>query len=275
LSWWGKLVGGAFGFMLGGPLGAVLGAALGHKFDKGLEGLPDDAGEWGGAERERVQTAFFTATFSVMGRVSKADGRITPQEIRVAEAVMSQMSLSPEMRQTAVRLFNEGKADDFPLDEVLEQFRRECLRRQTLIQMFMEILLQAAYADGDLHAAEESLLLHICERLNISEFTFRRLEQMIRAERRYAGAGAGAGQGRQRTAQPARINLADAYAMLNVSADADDKAVKRAYRRLMSQHHPDKLVSKGLPEQMMKLAAQKTDEIRKSYERIKEARGMR
>ena len=273
MSWWGKLVGGAFGFMLGGPLGALLGAVLGHKFDKGLEGLPDDVEQWDGADRERVQTVFFTATFSVMGNLAKADGRVSASEIRVAEAIMSQMSLSPEMRQTAIQLFNEGKSDTFPLDEVLEQFRRECQRRQTLIQMFLEILLQAAYADGEMHAAEELLLLQICNRLNISEFTFRRLEQMIRAERHYTGAESE--RGKQGAVRPGRIALEDAHAILNISEDASDQEVKRAYRRMTSQHHPDKLVAKGLPEEMMKVATQKTDEIRKAYERIKEARGMR
>ena len=271
MSWWGKLVGGAFGFMLGGPLGALLGAALGHKFDKGLDGLPDDELGWDEGDRERVQTAFFTATFSVMGRVSKADGRISKHEIRLAEQVMSQMSLSGEMRQTAINLFNEGKLASFPLDEVLEQFRRECHRRRSLIQMFIEIQLQAAYADGQMDAAEEALLLHICDRLSVSEFVFRRLEQMIRAERQYAGAGAGG----RRQAQPDQHTVKDDYAILNLSADATDKEVKQSYRRLMNQHHPDKLVAKGLPEEMMKLAAKKTDEIRKAYERIKVARGMR
>ena len=274
LSWWGKLVGGAFGFMLGGPLGALLGAALGHRFDKGLEDLPDDALAWEAGDRERVQTAFFTATFSVMGRVAKADGQVSQYEIRLAEQVMTQMSLSTEMRQTAIHLFNEGKADGFPLDEVLEQFRRECHRRQNLIQMFVEIQLQAAYADGQMDAAEEALLLHICDRLNVSEFIYRRLEQMIRAERHYAGAGPETGRGRQ-PRQPQQLTAKDAYAILNVSERATDKEVKQSYRRLMSQHHPDKLVAKGLPEEMMKLAAQKTDEIRKAYERIKQVRGMR
>jgi DnaJ like chaperone protein len=60
--------------------------------------------------------------------------------------------------------------------------------------------------------------------------------------------------------------------LLGVPPQADDAEVKRAYRRLMSQHHPDKLVSKGLPEEMMKLAAQKTHEIRQAYEMITEAR---
>jgi DnaJ like chaperone protein len=274
LSWWGKLVGGAFGFMLGGPLGALLGAVLGHRFDKGLDSLPDDVLGWESGDRERIQTAFFTTTFSVLGRVAKADGRVSRSEIRLAEQVMDQMSLSGEMRQTAIRLFHEGKHDDFPLDEVLEQFRRECHRRQNLIQMFVEIQLQAAFADGEMNAAEEALLLHICERLNISEFVFRRLVQMIRAEHRYAGTGPGGERARQ-PRSPERLAVKDAYAILNVSAEATDKEVKQSYRRLMSQHHPDKLVAKGLPEEMMKLAARKTDEIRKAYERIKEVRGMR
>ncbi|MBW9264732.1 MAG: co-chaperone DjlA [Candidatus Thiodiazotropha sp. (ex. Lucinisca nassula)] len=270
MSWWGKLVGGAFGFMLGGPLGAVLGAALGHRFDKGLQGLPDEQISWGPGDQERVQTAFFTATFSVMGHLAKADGRVSPDEIKLAEALMAQMSLSSEMRKTAIRLFNEGKAEGFPLDEVVEQFRLECHRRQTLIQMFLEIQIQAAYADNRMDRAEEALLLHICSLLNVSEFTFRRLERMIRAQSHYAGTG----RGDRAPSRTQGLSVKDAYDILNITPEATDKEVKRAYRRLISQHHPDKLVSKGLPEEMMKMAAQKTDEIKKAYERVKQARGM-
>ncbi|MCU7803366.1 MAG: co-chaperone DjlA [Candidatus Thiodiazotropha sp. (ex Lucinoma annulata)] len=270
MSWWGKLVGGAFGYMLGGPLGAVLGAALGHRFDKGLQGLPEGQVSWGPGAQERVQTAFFTATFSVMGHLAKADGRVSPDEIKLAEALMAQMSLSSEKRKTAIHLFNEGKSDDFPLDEVVKQFRLECHRRQTLIQMFLEIQIQAAYADGQMDKAEESLLLHICGLLNVAEFTFRRLERMVRAQTHYAGGG----RGDRAPSRTQGLSLEDAYAILNISSNASDKEVKRAYRRLISQHHPDKLVSKGLPEEMMKMAAQKTDEIKKAYERVKEARRM-
>ncbi len=269
MSWWGKLVGGAFGFMVGGPLGALLGAALGHNFDKGLSGLPDD--ELGPGDQQRVQMAFFTATFSVMGAVAKADGRVSQEEIRLAEAVMREMGLNDEMVATAKRLFGEGKEESFPLDEVLQQFRQECHRRSTLIQMFIEIQLQAAYADGSLHPAESDLLKHICKMLGVSEFVFRQIEQRIKAERHYAGGtgragGAGGSQG---------MSLQDAYAILNVDAKTDDRAVKKAYRRLISQHHPDKLVAKGLPEEMMKVASQKTHEIKQAYEKIKQHRGMK
>ncbi len=269
MAWWGKLLGGAFGFMLGGPLGAVLGAALGHGFDKGL-GAVADAETLDPGERERVQTAFFAATFSVLGHLSKADGRVTPEEIGLAQTVMQEMDLSPDMRRTAIHLFNQGKAADFPLDDVLDQFRSECHRRQTLIRIFLEVQLQGAYADGKLDPAEERLLAYMADRLGFSRAAFVALERMIRAEREFAGA-AGAGQ-RPKATVP---SLDDAYALLGVSADDSDAVVKKAYRRLLSQHHPDKLVSKGLPEEMMKLAAHKTHEIKQAYERVKEARGMR
>jgi DnaJ like chaperone protein len=265
VNWWGKLVGGAFGFMLGGPLGALLGAALGHNFDKGIKALPSAEGFEAG-DRERVQTAFFTATFAVMGRVAKADGRVSPEEIRMAEAVMAEMSLAPDMRATAIELFGQGKSPGFDLEAVLAQFRRECHGRSTLIGMFIEIQLQAAYADGRLDPAEDALLQLICGRLGVSEFEYRRLERMVRAE-------LGLGGRRQTGARRDSVDsLQAAYAVLGVSTQADDAAVKRAYRRLLSQHHPDKLVSKGLPDEMMKVASQKTHEIRQAYERIRESR---
>ncbi len=260
MSWWGKVIGGAFGFMLGGPLGAVLGAAFGHQFDKGLDGVDREALAPG--DTERVQVAFFTATFSVMGHMAKADGQVTRDEIALAQAVMARMELTPPMRQAAIRLFDQGKQAGFPLDDVLDQFRREAHRRRNLLRMFLEIQLQAALADGTLHAAERRVLERVCERLGLARAERDALEAAFRAERHH-----------QRTRPTQPPVLADAYAILGVDERAGDAEVKRAYRRLLSQHHPDKLVAKGLPEEMMKLATQKTHEIRQAYEAVREARG--
>ncbi|MCG6934369.1 MAG: TerB family tellurite resistance protein, partial [Proteobacteria bacterium] len=117
MSWWGKVIGGTFGFMLGGPLGALFGAAVGHQFDKGLErGAISDV--FGTGDQERVQAAFFTALFSVMGHVAKADGRVSPDEIAMARSIMQQMALDQEQTRVAIDLFNQGKRDDFDLDAV-------------------------------------------------------------------------------------------------------------------------------------------------------------
>lgn len=270
MGWWGKAVGGAFGFLMGGPLGALAGAAFGHQFDTGYE--RNQRATYRAEnfnERERTQTAFFTTTFSVLGRLAKADGQVTPDEIRMASAVMDQMRLNPELKRAAQRLFNEGKRADFPLDEVLDQFRRECHSRHRLLRMFLEIQFEAAYADGLLHPAERNLLLHISERLGFSRREFDDLERVAKVGRQFRG-----GAFRGTRADASDLAIQDAYTLLQVDAKATDDDVKRAYRRMMSQHHPDKLVSKGLPEEMIRLATEKTQEIKAAYERIRSERGI-
>lgn len=270
MSWWGKLLGGTFGFMLGGPLGAMLGAAFGHQFDKGLEGFSAalEQGMGGSAaDNERVQSAFFSATFSVMGYLAKVDGHVTADEISMARNLMARMALTPDLQQVAINLFNAGKQPDFNLDAVLEQFRRECQRRRSLVQMFMEIQLSAAYADGQLHPTEQQVLQHIATHLGFSRLEFLALQARVRAAHEFAGAHRAASRAAQRD------TLGEAYGVLGLTPAARDDEVKKAYRRLMNQHHPDKLVSKGLPEEMIRLATQKTQEIKAAYERIREARG--
>ncbi len=262
MSWLGKVIGGAFGFLMGGPLGAILGASVGHQFDEGLQNIDDGEGLNPG-DQHRVQMAFFTATFSVMGHISKADGRVTPDEINLAKRVMDELALSGDMRKTAINLFEQGKAPHFPLEDVLDQFRRECHRRSHLISMFLELQIQAAYADGKLDTAEESVLFIICEQLGISRFEYERIKIQFQAQQRFYG---------RNQQQQASNRLDDAYAVLGVTKSATDAEVKKAYRRLMSQHHPDKLVAKGLPEEMMTIAKEKTQKIRKAYEVIKESR---
>jgi DnaJ like chaperone protein len=257
MAWWGTLLGGTLGYMFGGPLGALLGAALGRNFDQGLKatGRP---GVFGAGEQQRVQAAFFTATFSVMGHIAKADGKVTPDEISSTESIMARMQLDAQQRKAAIGLFNAGKQADFQLHAVLAQFRQECHRRRNLVQMFLEIQIATAMADGHVHASEKRALFTIGEQLGFDRAA---IEQLLR----FAGSSAAMDSG--------RASLSTAYKVLGVDRDASDAEVKKAYRRLMNQHHPDKLISKGLPEEMMKLATEKTQEIKSAYEQIKKSRG--
>ena len=260
------LLGGTFGFLIGGPIGAVLGAALGRSFGRAvgrLEGVErlEAGGGPGSASRERAQLAFFTATFGVMGQVAKADGHVSPDEIRLANRVMDELGLDAEQRDAARAVFNEGKSSRFPLDDVLGQLRAECGRATNLLRMFLEIQVQAAWADGGVHPEERRLLLRVAARLGFPEATYLEIERMV-------GAGAEAGR---RTGP----SLEDAYATLGVSPDAPDAEVKRAYRRLMSRHHPDKLASKGLPEEMMRAATERTQQIKAAWDRVQAARADR
>ncbi len=267
MSWWGKVLGGTFGFMMGGPLGAMLGAAFGHQFDRGIEGAAYALG--GGADHEQVQTAFFTALFSVMGHLAKADGRVSEDEINMARQVMRDMQLNEQQRKLAIDLFSQGKQDNFPLDDVLRQFRQICSRRRILLQMYLEILVMSAFADGVLHKDEHQLLRHIAESIGFSQHDFERVIGMMEGRQGFNQRGTGAGMHGQVSAD----RLQEAYKMLAVAKSASDDEVKRAYRRLMNQHHPDKLVARGMPEEMLKLATEKTQEIKAAYELIVKSRG--
>ena len=259
MSWWGKSVGGTFGFMMGGPLGAVLGAALGNYFDGGLEGIALDDSLGIGA-KERVQSAFFTTTFSVMGYIAKSDGKVTREEIDLAEQVMQRMNLTSEQRVLAINLFNEGKKETFPLDDVLAQFKREVFRRRNLVQMFLEILISTALADGSLHGDEERTLQHIAAQLNWQSEEFVHLLRMVSGQAQFGDIRADSKK------------LDAAYELLGVLESVTDQELKKSYRRLMNQHHPDKLVAKGLPEEMVDIATQKTQDIKAAYELIKKHR---
>ncbi len=262
MNWWGKILGGTFGMMIGGPIGALLGAALGHNFDKGISQIDSSSGF---GRRERSQTLFYTATFSVMGHVCKADGQVTEDEIALAKQIMQQMDMDAEQRKAAIELFNEGKKASFPLNDVVKQLRMEIGFQPNLLRMFIEVQIMAAYADGIMDPAERRILLSICQILKISQHEFDHLCAMI------GGMGGGSSQAGRQDGSP---SLKQAYAVLDIEESASDSEIKKAYRRLLSQHHPDKLVAKGLPEEMMKVATDRTHEIRKAYEVIKKARNL-
>ena len=261
MSWLGTMVGGAFGFMVGGPLGAVLGASFGHQFDKGA-GTVKLNNNFNFAEQQRVQTAFFNATFSVMGHIAKASGRVTPEEIAFANRVMAEMAVTGLLRSSAINLFQQGKQSSFPLHETLATFYQTCQQHPDLFRKFVDIQLQAAMADGILGGEEEAILWAICGQLKISRFEYERMKIRLQAQQRFY---------QQATAPKPAFSLREAYNVLGLKPNASSEEIKLAYRRLMSKHHPDKLAAQGLSDEQMRLAKEKTQKISKAYEMIQKA----
>lgn len=257
LKWQGKLIGALIGLLVGrGIVGAIIGAFIGHLFDV------ERAQRRGGTQA--VQEIFFRITFQLMGHVAKADGRVSEQEIQAARAMMTQFRLvEPDVRR-AIEFFTIGKAKTFPLNQALREFATACAGRADLRLMFIQIQLQTALLGGGLNPASRALLAHVCTSLGVTQMQFAQMESTLRMQ-----AGFSQGSGNSST------SLSEAYQVLGVASTASNAEVTQAYRRLMSQNHPDKLVAKGLPESMMKAAEEKTRSIRAAYEAISAARGMK
>lgn len=265
----GKLIGGILGFFAAGIFGLVVGVVIGHFFDKSFgQALGYDFG----ADRARLQRLFFETTFSIMGHIAKSDGRVSEQEIEQAEVIMQRLGLTAEHRQEAIRLFKQGAQPDFQLEPVISEFINRGGRQHNLPILLLEFLFTIALADGQLHPAEQDILSKVANYLGIGSRQFEQLMAMLQAQQQfYGGQYQYQGQGRAHTSSPGE-DLANAYKALGVSEADSDRDIKKAYRKLMSQHHPDKLIAQGVPEDMIKLATEKSQEIQAAYDLIKRSR---
>lgn len=250
------LIGGVLGLLFGGIGGAVLGAMAGGALSHALLNVLFASG------LHAVRAQFLDSTFAVMGAVCKADGRVTDDEIRVAEQFFSRLSMSEEQRTSAMNAFNRGKADGFDLDAELARLRTVARQNQPLLQLFLQVQLSAIAADGVVHDDEHTMLVRIARGLGLSDADVDRLEAMLRGSSGARAGGAASG-----------VRIDDAYATLGVKPDASDAEIKKAYRRLMSKHHPDKLAGRGMPESMRPVAEERTRDISRAYDAIKERRG--
>ncbi|MCB1827064.1 MAG: co-chaperone DjlA [Coxiellaceae bacterium] len=271
MLWNGKIIGVVIGAIFGGPLGAGIGLAIGHLFDIGA--LNKILKHFGFArfanQAGNVQQIFFDSTFTIMGHLAKSDGRVSENEILAAKNIMSQLNLNSAMRKEAIELFNKGKQANFDINDALNELKHACWNRPSLLRTFIEIQLQMAFADGQrLSPQKHAAFQHICAQLGIHGFNFSHFQNRYRAEQNYQ-------RYQQQPQHNPRQHLQDAYKILEISSTATDAEVKKAYRRQMSKNHPDKLVSKGLPPEMMKLATQKTQQIKDAYETIKQARNLK
>lgn len=246
MSWFGKILGGGIGMAMGGPLGAILGAGLGHTL------LDQNAGAGPRMPRlspqETRQTVFFTATFAMLGKMAKADGAVSPEEIQVVERFMSErMGLDTRTRRLAIRIFDQGKAGAVPFTAYADQFGQVFAGEYEMRVMLFELLYSLAVADGALHPAEDRLLREALGPLRLDPGVYEKIREAV-------------------------PDLQKQYAVLGCAADATDEEVKKAYRKACREFHPDTVVSKGLPEEFVKFAETKFKEINAAYEAIREHR---
>ena len=256
----GKIIGALVGVMFLGPIGLAFGFIIGHLYDLGY--FKAFAEITRGAAHTHTQQLFFNNTFKVMGYIAKSDGHVSEKEIHIAQTIMSKMGLNEAQRQEAIRLFSLGKQPQFNITQSLFEIRHACRMQPPLLQLFLDIQLQMASADGYLSAAKKSALDYICGQLGARGFQFNSNEN---TEQHYHY---------QQKARPSPLfSIQEAYQVLGVTQQATPDEIKKAYRRLMSQNHPDKLIAKGLPPEMIQLATQKTQRIQKAYDEIRKLQG--
>lgn len=278
----GKIIGGVVGFLTFGPVGVVLGVLAGHFFDVGRSRLDN---RFDPEVRAQVEQAFFRALFPVLGYLAKADGRVSEEEVKSTEELIARMGLDAATRAEAIRLFGEGKDDGFDVRASLADFQSVSQGHNDVKRIFIVYLITLALADGTLDASEEKVLQDVAEQIDFSKFAFNQLIGMVRAQMafREQRANQNSGYSYYRDSHSGnnqgyyadKNELQLAYQALGTEASVSDTEIKKAYRKLMSENHPDKLSGQGVPEEMIKLATERSQEIQTAYELIKKQRKAR
>ena len=254
----GKVIGGVVGLVTGKWPFVIAGVLLGHQFDRGYAKYAT----------RRLPGNFVPVAFAVMGHLAKSDGRVSEDEIRLARTAMHAMDLDGDQTRDAMNAFNAGKSPDFDLDAALGRLGRPTTLDPTTGRQMIELLLPVLLSKDEASRAERRILWRVCEVFDISRVELAQMEASSRIHRQFRGhAGPSTADG------PDAANKA--FGVLGLNADASDKEIKKAYRRLTNRYHPDKLAGVSDDPDTIDAASRKTREIREAYELLRKRRGFK
>jgi len=243
MSIWGKLIGGAAGFALGGPLGALLGAVAGHVYDT-TRATPAEA-----PADPTKQIGFTIAVIALGAKLAKADGVVTEDEIRAFRRVFK---VAPEEMHNVARVFNLARRSVAGYEPYARQVAGMFADNPVVLEELLGCLFYIAQADGTVAEEELTYLHNVARIFGFSDADFARLR-----------------------AEHIGPDTADPYTVLGIPRDADNGAIKAAYRKLVRENHPDTLIAQGMPEEFIEVANDKLAAINAAYDKVAAERGIK
>ena len=234
----GGIVGGMIGFTLLGPIGALVGSVMGSRMTRQAKSRrnPNNLDH---------QVAFFTALFACLAKIAKADGRVSEEEVSKIESFISnKFNFSEDERNFAINIFQKAKSDSVSFEAYAKQLYQLLGSSPNSLLVFYELLFELAMADGEMHENEERLLRKIPNIFGFDKNVYKDLYN------KYVG------------------NISNAYEILGVTKRMTLEEIKKVYRVKRKEVHPDALISKGLPEELIEKAKEKFIEIQAAFEII-------
>jgi len=248
MSIWGKVIGGVAGFAIGGPLGAILGAAAGHAVDKAKAA---EAAASGFGDADSRQVAFTTAVIVLCAKMAKVDGQVTPDEIAAFKKIFQ---IPTDEQETVGKLFNEARREATGFEPYAQQIAALFSHQPAVLEEILGALFVIAKADGVVHPNELQFVQQVAQIFGFGPHRFEQLKAI------YLGSGE---------------QDSDAYEVLGLTRDVADGDIKKTYRKLIRENHPDTLMAQGLPQEFIDLANEKMAKINAAYDRIEKERGLK
>ena len=246
MSIWGKLIGGAAGFAIGGPIGLLIGVASGH--------LADNVRSRGSRARIKYsntatrQQVFAIALIALSAKMAKADGKVTRDEVNAFKAVFK---VSQKDMKMVGKIFNQARKDANDYEKYAEQVGNVFRSQPEVLEEFMGALMHIALADGNIHPKEQIFLINVAKIFGFDKQHFELL-----------------------SARYGLTEVEDPYAVLGISENSTNQEIKNTYRKLVQENHPDRLIAKGVPREIIEAANDKLARINNSYSKIEKQRDL-
>lgn len=248
MSIWGKVIGGVAGLAMGSPLGALLGIAAGHAVDKFRSQMK--AEESGPEELAAAkQVAFTVAVIALSAKMAKADGHVTRDEV---DAFKEIFHVPPEEMEGVGAIFNEARQNAEGFEPYAKQISQMFAFQPAVLEELLGGLIHIAKADGVIHPAEMEFLEKVA---TIFGFGYKRFERIKASYLPEEGKG-------------------DPYTVLGLETNASDDEIKKAYRQLIRENHPDTVIAQGMPQEFIDIANEKMASINAAYDTVKKQRGL-
>ncbi len=255
MSSFAKFIGASLGWSLGGPIGGILGFALGSLID-GFSGLDVKIGSQRQGKGTTEAGDFEISLLVLAAVVIKSDGQVDKRELDFVRRNFISM-YGKEKANKAFKLFNGILKENISTRQVCLQIRQHMSHASRL--QLLHFLFGIAKADGAVSQAEMHIIKTISVYLYISNRDFESIRAMFSATSSSSG-------------RRSSYTSSSAYKILEITKKATNAEVKKAYRKLVKKHHPDKL--RHLGEEYQKGAEEKFRQIQKAYEQIQKERGM-
>lgn len=222
-----------------------------------------------------IRESFFTAVFRLLGHIANCDGYINRNEIKRTQVYMDKMELSAHCRSEAMHLFKAGASPTFSIAESLQEFKKAAQSKPNIIQVLLVYLISMARTNGKLVEKEMEVVKSVADELGYTSIVFDHLLKMISAQDTFEEPSHSDKSQSEESDYRKHIfdnhfhsDRAAALAALGLSSSASEIDIKKAYRKLANQFHPDKLIGQGLPPDLLEAATERFRRIQTAYESL-------
>ena len=235
MSIWGSLIGGMVGFSLGGPFGMLLGSLIGGKISRSRSTAKFRT-------FAQSQQIFALSLIVLSAKLSKADGQVSREELI---AVKDKLKIPESELDQVGKIFNKAKKESAGYEQYAQQIAQLYQGNLNVLEEVINILFYIAEADGNISKSELNMIENIARIFGLSEKQLNSIKESRKSSEKL-----------------------NPYIVLESNPDDNIENIRKKYIKLSKEHHPDLLISKGVPEEVIEESKKKMRAINSAWDQI-------